>query len=376
MMPASMSETRLITAASEHCADLLYACGFFAPDAFSWVGTGKKGRLLLNDLEIDRARRTARVDAVDSLGALEKRLRKRGHAPDYALVLSEWLKGLGIRSVVVPRSYPLGLARDLSAHGISVRAADGEFWPERAVKTPAEVRKMQAATGIAEAGMGRGIEVLKQSKPDGAKRLVWKGRVLTAEILRAEMDSEVLRVGGVPGGTIVASGRQACDPHERGSGVLRANQLIILDIFPRDASTGYFGDLTRTVVRGRASVAQRKLWETCLEGQEFALAATRPGANGAEIHEKVRELFAAKGYPTERHAGRWRGFFHGTGHGLGLEIHESPRYSVADFQPGLVITVEPGIYWPGIGGVRHEDVVVVTPRGCRRLSKFPKELDL
>ena len=152
--------------------------------------------------------------------------------------------------------------------------------------------------------------------------------------------------------------------------------MIILDIFPRDARTGYFGDMTRTVVRGKASDAQRKLWETVLKGQQMALKAMKPGVNGKEVHERVKQLFTDEGFPTEQHNGRWRGFFHGTGHGLGLEIHEEPRFGRTTFTPGQVLTVEPGIYWPGVGGARIEDVAAVTETGIKMLSRFPKELEV
>jgi Xaa-Pro aminopeptidase len=206
--------------------------------------------------------------------------------------------------------------------------------------------------------------------------LIWaKGR-LTSEILRAEIDSSILRAGGLPANTIVVGGMQACDPHERGSGPLRPHELIILDIFPRDAKSGYFGDMTRTVVRGRAGEPQRRLWETVQRGQRMALRGMKPGASGQALHEKIKGFFAQEGYPTEQRNGRWVGFFHGTGHGLGLEIHEEPRFGRTIFEPGHVLTVEPGIYWPGVGGCRIEDVGVITATGVRKLSRFPQELEI
>ena len=136
------------------------------------------------------------------------------------------------------------------------------------------------------------------------------------------------------------------------------------------------GDLTRTVVRGRASDTQRHIWETCLVGQQRVLQALRPGLKGERIHEETKAFFAKRGYPTAVRDGRWSGFFHGTGHRLGLEIHEEPRFAAATFRSGQVFTVEPGIYWPGVGGVRHEDVVVITDRGHKLISNFPKQLEL
>ena len=157
----------------------------------------------------------------------------------------------------------------------------------------------------------------------------------------------------------MAGGKQGCDPHEPGYGLLRAHEPIILDIFPRSQKTGYFGDITRTVVRGRASEAVRKLYATVHQGQQIAFKKVRAGVSTAEVHRAVQDYFQQEGYRTGRHRGRMQGFFHGTGHGLGLEIHESPRLgttSTGVLRAGQVVTVEPGLYYPEIGGVRLEDV--------------------
>ena len=238
------------------------------------------------------------------------------------------------------------------------------------------MREIRRALGIARSGILRAVEVLRAAKIGRRGDLVWSGRRLTSEIVRAEADAAVLRAGGVPDGTIVAGGRQACDPHERGRGPLRAHELIILDVFPRDARTGYFGDLTRTVVRGRASEEQRRMWQTVCAAQRLAMRAIRPGVKGMSVHRAVQEFFAARGYETRRERGRWTGFFHGTGHGLGLDLHEDPRIAATVFRPGQVFTVEPGLYYPAVGGARHEDVVAVTARGCEKLSRLSVPLEL
>ena len=244
------------------------------------------------------------------------------------------------------------------------------------MKTQEELKHLKRALKITACGIARGIEVLAASEPDVKKRLIWGGGVLTSERLRAEIDSAVLHAGGQPANTIVAGGEQACDPHERGTGPLRSNELIILDVFPRDARSGYYGDMTRTVVRGRATDAQRHLWETVRAGQRHVFKEMKPGVFGKALHEEVKQFFAAQGFATARHKGRWRGFFHGTGHGLGLEIHESPRFGATDFKPGQVMTVEPGIYWPGVGGARVEDVVTVTKSGIKMLSDAPVVMEV
>lgn len=370
-----MSTPRLIIAASEHCPDMLYATRFFAPDPFLFLEKNGKRTIILNDLEIDRGRSQARVEEVVSHSDIAKRLPKSALSSSVEVAV-RFLKEQKVRSALVPASFPLGLANELTNAGIRLIPQTGLFWQEREFKSGGELKLMRRALAITESGLARAMEVLRTAVIKPGNRLHWAGRTLTSEILRAEIDSAVLRAGGQPANTIVAGGNQACDPHERGSGPLRANSLIILDVFPRDARTGYFGDMTRTVVRGRASEAQRRLWETVRKAQSLAIKGMKPGADGGKIHDAVKDFFTLNGYPTEIRNGRQTGFFHGTGHGLGLEIHEEPRFARTVFKPGQVITVEPGLYYPGLGGVRIEDVVTVTATGVRMLSKFPKELEL
>lgn len=357
---------------------MLYATRFRAPDPFVFVEARGRKALLLSDLEVDRGRREARVEDVVSYSELEKRVQSsRKRKPSLARVVAAFLKKRRARRVVVPADFPFGLARALRREKIRVRPSRGMFFPEREIKSAAEIKAISAALRMTEAGLARALEVLRAATIRKDGKLAWGKRILTAEALRIEIESAILRAGGeARGDSIVACGEQACDPHERGHGPLLANHLIILDIFPRSARSGYFGDMTRTVVRGKANAAQKKLWDTCLEGQARALKAIKPGAAGKEIHEGIKQFFADSGYPTEIKDGRWQGFFHGTGHGLGLEIHEEPRFGNAVFQPGQVFTVEPGLYIPGLGGVRHEDVIAITKTGCKILSEFPKELEI
>jgi len=369
--------TRLIVAASESDADMLYATRFFAPDPFIFLEQNGRRTLVLSDLEIDRGRKQAEAHQFVSFNKLEREVQgKDRHAPPYEKVLAHFLRKRGVRSTIVPANFPLGYAQELAASRIQLRATNGLFWPEREAKSEKEIKMIEHALRITETGLRRAIEVLKASKASAGKRLRWNGKTLTSEMLRSEIDSAILRAGGNPTGTIVAGADQACDPHERGWGPLYADSLIILDVFPRDMKTGYFGDITRTVVRGRASDGQRKLWETVRAGQALALKRIKAGVDGLKIHQAIQEFFTKRGYPTEVRKGRQVGFFHGTGHGLGLEIHEYPRLQKVTLKDRQVLTVEPGLYYPGLGGVRHEDVVVVTKSGHRMLSRFPKRLEI
>ena len=368
-------ETKLIVAPSDIDADMLYATKFWAGDPFIFLEQDGKRTIVLTDLEMGRGKRSAKVDHFVSFNQLEREVQGSSkQAPAFEKVLAHFLRKRGIRSATVPANFPLGYAREL-ANDVDLRTTNGLFWPEREAKTNDELKLIGRALRITETALKRAMEVLKASKPKG-KKLIWSGKPLTSELLRAEIDTAILRAGGTPTNTICAGGDQACDPHERGHGPLYANSLIILDIFPRDPRSGYWGDMTRTVVRGKASDAQRKLWETVKDGQELALRDIKDGVDGMKIHKAIQALFKKRGYPTEVRNGVNVGFFHGTGHGLGLEIHEYPRLQKVVLKDRQCLTVEPGLYYPGLGGVRHEDVVVVTKTGCKILSKFPKPLEI
>jgi Xaa-Pro aminopeptidase len=184
--------------------------------------------------------------------------------------------------------------------------------------------------------------------------------------------------GFIPAHTICAHGDQAVDPHDEGHGPIRADTPIIMDIFPRSEKTGYFGDLTRTVVRGKASFALHELYAIVHEGVRLGHRLLRPGVQGLEVHREIQALFERQGYATGVRNGRMQGFFHGTGHGVGLQIHEAPSVGKrpAVLRAGNVVTVEPGLYYLGLGGVRIEDMALVTRTGSRCLTRAPKQLEI
>src|SRR5580704_3680253 len=368
---------RMIFASSEESADLLYATKFSVPDPVLFLRQNDKTTVLLSDLEIDRGKKEAKVDEVIALSSVEQLLGKgRKSKPPLEKTIAFFLRQRRVRKAAVPYSFPVGLANQLAKQGISVVSVAGLFWSERENKTEEELQSIRRAIRITEIGLARGLEVLQAAEIKSGKRLIWAAKALTSEKLRAEIDTAILQAGGTPTGTIVAGGEQACDPHDRGSGPLKADSLIILDVFPRDARTGYYGDLTRTVVRGKANEAQRQLWWTVYEAQKLALRKIRAGGSGGSLQAEVAEFFRQQGYPAEIRAGRWVGFFHGLGHGFGLAIHEPPRIAKTNFKTGQVLTVEPGLYFPGVGGVRIEDDGVVTENGFKVLSKFGKRLEV
>jgi Xaa-Pro aminopeptidase len=368
-----MSSTRLMVSASCHDADMLYATRFYADDPFIWWEVRGQTHIALTPLEIDRAKSVATVTQVHGLAEFLP-VQAKDHST--AALICGIAAKYKIKSFVVPAQFTAGLLETLRRKALKVTVSEKPFFPERSRKRKEEVAALTTALRVAETGLRRGIDVLKASKADKLGALQWSGLPLTSERLRAEMDTAVLHAGGLPGDTIVAGGLQGCDPHERGHGPLRANEAIVLDIFPRHARNYYYGDLTRTVVRGRASEAMRKQYATVQEGKRWVMKQMREGADGPALQKELIERFKMAGYPTEQRDGRWVGMFHGVGHGLGLELHETPRFAAGKLFAGLSITVEPGLYFPGVGGVRIEDVVIVGKTGVRNLTKFEEELEL
>jgi Xaa-Pro aminopeptidase len=368
-----------MVADSERNANMLYATGLFVPDPFIYLNFCRRPLLVLSDLEIDRGRKQAPHCRAVSLSAYQQKLRRSGvKFPGFAQVVREIMRENQVRRATVPDDFPLGLARDLKRLGIKLKPR-ANFFPRREFKSADEVRKISAALVMAEVGMAEGMQALRLAKIGKGRQLIYRGSPLTSERLRAVIDCAILQARGLAANTIVAGGKQGCDPHERGYGPLRAHEPIILDIFPRSQKTGYFGDITRTVVRGRASEAVKKLYDTVFQGQKIALQKVCAGTSTKEIHQCVLQFFMQRGYQTGKHEGRMEGFFHGTGHGLGLEIHEAPRMGATSrgkLKAGQIVTVEPGLYYPEIGGVRLEDVALVTSNGAKNLTRFEKVLEI
>jgi Xaa-Pro aminopeptidase len=294
-------------------------------------------------------------------------------------VIRAVLKDNQAKKVNVPQSFPFGLARQLRDLKVKVKLCKNGCFPSRELKTPEEIKKISAALMMAEVGLSEGIQTLKRAKVDRNRRLVYNNAPLTSERLRAIIDTAIIQAGGFANHTIVASGDQACDPHEKGYGPIKANVPIILDVFPRSQKTGYFGDITRTVVKGRASESVRKMYHCVAHAQDVAFKHLQNGASGREIHTMVSDYFDSQGFKTGKENGRMQGFFHSTGHGVGLEIHESPslgKNSKDAMRAGHVVTVEPGLYYVGVGGVRLEDMAYVTRKGPKNLTKFEKVLEI
>jgi Xaa-Pro aminopeptidase len=376
---ATGARARMHYAASERDPDMLYATGLLAPDPFLFLEIGRRRLVAVSDLELGRARAQARVQEVLSWTAQARALPPQVQPASPARVIRHILAERRLRHVTVPSAFPAGIARALTQAGVHLEIAADPFWPRREIKQPAEIRAITAALRSAEAGIAAGIAALRACRVrlDG---LLWRhGRTFTAEDLRAVVNAAVLAHGALPANTICACGDQAVDPHESGHGPLKAHTPIVIDVFPRAEATGYFADITRTVVRGRASQRVRTMYSVVSAALDLVLAKARPGARAAALHECVRAHFVRAGFTTAEHQGQMQGFFHGTGHGVGLAVHESPLVSErrpGRLRAGQVVALEPGLYYRGAGGVRIEELVVITRSGCRNLARLPRLLEI
>ncbi len=356
----------------ERNSDMYYLSGFLAPDAVTHFQFANKSVLAVSPLEYGRAVKQAQVDEViDTLALLkentQENLKKMSREAQVIALMARRENTLVFE---VPKSFPLGLADELRAVDLELTVMNQPQLPQRECKTQEEMAKIKDAVSVTERLFHHVITILHECTID-AGMLKWQGEWLTSEILHTQIKLEALKRGFIADHPIVAGGDQACDPHETGHGVLPAHQLIIVDIFPKSQTHGYWGDLTRTFLKGKASPEQVKLVETVKAAQDIALDTMANGVNAASVHQNVEEHFEKAGYRTEIKNGTYTGFFHGTGHGLGLDIHEMPRLgkNVKDvLAENMVITVEPGLYYPGLGGCRIEDDVRVTQDGVEMLS--------
>ncbi|MDD2235837.1 MAG: M24 family metallopeptidase [Kiritimatiellae bacterium] len=375
-MKKKLTELLLMIGIPEAQADVLYATGFLAPDEVVVYLRGKQRLLVTSPMEYLRARGEARNVRVISSRELILSKETVGTPTDWAEAL---LRRERVRRCSVPGWTPVGVVKALEARGIRVTVKPLALAEERAVKSAVELAAIRRAQRAAVSAMRAAFGALATASIDRNNTLRLDGRVLTSERLRTLIEVELLAHGcSAVGGTIASCGEETADPHGQGAGPLYAHRPIILDIFPRSRKTGYWGDMTRTVVKGTAPEEIIRMHAAVCAARRAALAMIRPGADAGAVHARVQEVFAAKGFCTKLDGKKPCGFIHSTGHGVGLDIHEAPRISTigGTLQAGHVITVEPGLYYPGIGGVRVEDTFVVTSTGCRCLAPLPLGLSL
>lgn len=359
--------------------DMLYFSRFNAFDPYLAFSIGKKKFGVAPDSEYGRMVQESDFDELLLLSEIRKGAARRfkvpkGKFPNTCLLVRHIAKLYDIRGFRVSPRFPAGLAFDLKDAGLKIDVAGSEgLFPERVVKGASEVEALRKGNRASAAGFRVVAKTLAESKVRRGQ-LVHQGRVLTAERLRDLIGQAALMEGAAALHTIAAPGDQAVDNHCAGHGPIRAGELIVVDIFPQRPEDGYWGDMTRTFLKGEASDEQKRLVRTVKQAHALSLKMIKPGASGGKVHRAVEDFFVKEGYETVRNGGDMKGFFHALGHGVGLQVHESPvLHAKADwrFKKGMVVTTEPGLYYRGLGGVRIEDMVHLVPGGNELISRAP-----
>lgn len=365
--------------------DMLYFSRFQAFDPFIAFSAHGKRYAVMTAGEYGRMANESAIEEILLLDDVRKETAKRfqlprGAQPDSAQMILHLAAVFGITTFEVSPKFPVGISRKLREAGmlLEIASEDDGLLPERTIKTAAEVAALREANRASEAGFALVRRTLEESKIRKGV-LIHNGSVLTAERLRDLINHATLDAGALALHTIAAPGDQAVDNHCVGYGPIRAGELIVVDIFPRRIADGYWGDMTRTYLKGKATDAQRRLVRTVKKAHQMAIEMTRPGVTGGKVHDTVQAFFDKEGYETIRASTQPKGFFHALGHGVGLEIHESPimrSKSPWKFRKGMVLTIEPGLYYPGLGGCRIEDTVHLINGGCELISRAPYKWEI
>jgi Xaa-Pro aminopeptidase len=287
---------------------------------------------------------------------------------------------LGVSAAIVPGNFPVEVADRLRAAGIRLDVQRDLFNERRRAKTPSQLEGVRKATRAAEAATAAIASCLRDAEQvDGVVH--YEGEPLTSERLKVAAAQAFLANETVADEFIVAHGEQTCIGHHMGSGTILVGEPITVDLWPRDPDSGYHTDMTRTFVVGPVSDELRAYHRLCEEALARAVAAIRPGVRGSELHTLASEVFEAGGFRSQlsKEPGEvlLDGFFHGLGHGVGLEVHEAPQLDLSggELVAGDVVAVEPGCYRQGYGGVRLEDLVLVTDDGCEVITSYPYALE-
>ena len=376
---------RFIYAGSKDCADLLSLSGFLAEDPFLWFSVHGHSYILVSAMEIERARKQCRKDVTPMTAAQAAQKWNLGKAKlSISNILAavardtktwKWQTNSECPYSLIEKVYKTRLSVHNNGHnttGEKIRVSTADiFCPERAIKNKKEAEAVRKSEQVAEMGLARAIQLLREATIENDGFLKLGGEPLTAEMLRGEINAEIARHNGTASGTICAAGLLGADPHQVGTGPIPANAPIVFDIFPRDDDNGYFGDLSRTVVKGKASEIVKKAFTAVYDAQRRAIEMLKPDVPCKDVHQKAADVMESYGFKTDLKAEKPYGFIHSLGHGVGLEIHEKPHLSIRSkdiLGPGYVVTVEPGLYYPEWGGIRIEDTLYVTEDGYDDLA--------
>lgn len=353
------------------------------PAALIEIAGGAPARILiLREIEMDRAKKHARADAVFGYSDFAPEGGLSGDRETAsAQGVVECLRRKGVKKVVTDRSLPFIYAHHVQRAGIELEYDADKGVLDRRSKDGQEVVRLAEAQRVTEQIMERACRMVARASADSAGVLRHEGSTLSSERMRAMIDTWLLELGYSNPYSIVACGREGGDCHNRGAGPLRTGQPVIIDIFPQNKETLYNGDCTRTVVHGDVPDEVAKMHAAVVEAKAAAIAATRAGVTGEAVHAETTRVITAHGYqmglPPEGAPETFTSMQHGTGHGIGLDVHEPPLLDKGG--PALVagdaLTIEPGLYSPAHGGVRVEDMVIVTESGCRNLNSLPEGLD-
>ncbi len=375
------ADAYLMVSESEHNADMYYATGFLAYDPFIYLNS-KSEKLLVTDMELGRAKKESRIQDVlptSRFRIMEKVRKLKDADAAYCEMICEFLRSENIKRVAVPYNFPVHLADCMRKDGFEINPIKNSFRQMREVKKEYEIADIEKAQRAEEKALAEGMRAIKSATIK--KGVLWQENgPLRAEDVRAIMEISLLGEGCEAPDIIIACGKGSSDPHWQGEGELLEGEPIVIDMVSRSKKERYYTDMTRTVMRGTPSGELKEMYSAVYDSQISAINKIKAGVTGSEIHNIVCDMLEERGYETGRGKSSTltEGFIHSTGHGVGLDIHEGPSLGEngKELRAGCVVTVEPGLYYKNIGGVRLEDVLIVTESGCKNLTIFEKNLVL